>query len=844
MCGSPEMESYEEFCLRSLTILQEQRKFKKMTCEPPCSLKACSVIRFYGRAVLSPLLSEERRTEMCDHRERAVQREVDRQNQQRNKLLAQVQDILDQSETNTFQIGQVQKQQTCKSPVNSYTLVTDLPGPPFNPGFELQKNDLPPTTHSVTPTLNSFSTLEKVKMRKEEKSEDEEEEEEEEEEEDDDVISLDSLLKKSRPYLKKEQSQQGSKVNQTANTESICDSENKRLSPVGNSGVEFGFSLHHSPAGTPQTETPQQTLFEPSIQHTDSLVPCLPDRYARLPSPEFSISPCVRRRKPRPVSTGNIHISFPITPEDLIPRSPGRSGEGACMADWGETKMFSEYWDTWESESGCGFSSGLANHRSSNNVTSSPREGCSPVSTTVPSPMVHHNHPAAGFRRRCHTMDSQLHNIYPEDEHIDRSQERLPRFMAGVTLLGTNRRSSAVPLNQSYVIENPSPSLMRPHITTDTAHVPVKMASEDVQGADNGRMASKVLTNATETQAGNLVEQPQRRAHALEDMQRRLEEEHAMQMSLLLAEQEKEQQCLRLELEETGRKLKEQACVRPLSADSYGWSLKTGSDSCPSISPCFPGLSPTRTPSEQSSGHSLGFPSPISPGACPSVQPPVYIWGSARAGGKPRGRLSLVLTADQQRTFSRIAAVTRGFLTRRLLQTDKIKQLRQTIVDTQEFIRSFHSDGPQKKSSFTAQDLSLQERVKAQLRAALYDIHDIFFEMPLEDRLALLQQDREMRTERKLRDLDKNKSSKERVVLSAATQRSLDRKKRVSDSSAQSKKMHVKPKSPTTNRVLKPSQCQNSPVLGQLNRQGSWNRKTPEERVKRSENLKKQHSLG
>lgn len=27
-----------------------------MTCEPPCSLKACSVIRFYGRAVLSPLV--------------------------------------------------------------------------------------------------------------------------------------------------------------------------------------------------------------------------------------------------------------------------------------------------------------------------------------------------------------------------------------------------------------------------------------------------------------------------------------------------------------------------------------------------------------------------------------------------------------------------------------------------------------------------------------------------------------------------------------------------------------------------------------------------------------------
>lgn len=40
-----------------------------------------------------------------------------------------------------------------------------------------------------------------------------------------------------------------------------------------------------------------------------------------------------------------------------------------------------------------------------------------------------------------------------------------------------------------------------------------------------------------------------------------------------------------------------------------------------------------------------------------------------------------------------------------------------------------------------------------QLRAALYDIHDIFFEMSLMDRLTLLQQERELRAERKLRDL-------------------------------------------------------------------------------------------
>lgn len=40
------------------------------------------------------------------------------------------------------------------------------------------------------------------------------------------------------------------------------------------------------------------------------------------------------------------------------------------------------------------------------------------------------------------------------------------------------------------------------------------------------------------------TEETQRRAQTLEDIQRRLEEEHALQMSLLLAEQEKEQQRL------------------------------------------------------------------------------------------------------------------------------------------------------------------------------------------------------------------------------------------------------------------------------------------------------------
>lgn len=44
-----------------------------------------------------------------------------------------------------------------------------------------------------------------------------------------------------------------------------------------------------------------------------------------------------------------------------------------------------------------------------------------------------------------------------------------------------------------------------------------------------------------------------------------------------------------------------------------------------------------------------------------------------------------VLTAEQQRAFCQIGAIIRGFLTRRLLKTEKVKHLRQTIVVSSQF---------------------------------------------------------------------------------------------------------------------------------------------------------------
>uniref|UniRef100_A0A8C3G112 Uncharacterized protein n=1 Tax=Cyclopterus lumpus TaxID=8103 RepID=A0A8C3G112_CYCLU len=253
------------------------------------------------------------------------------------------------------------------------------------------------------------------------------------------------------------------------------------------------------------------------------------------------------------------------------------------------------------------------------------------------------------------------------------------------------------------------------------------------------------------------TEETQRRALALEDMQRRLEEEHALQMSLLLDEQEREQQHL---------------CL--VSTSHHRFSILYRSRYIIFLCSTFLFYRLARI---IYMFLSPGFPSPVSSNVS-SGQPPVYLWGPTWAVSRPGARLSLVTTAEQQKAFCRIGAIVRGFLTRRLLKTEKVKHLRQTVMDTQEFIRSFQTEAPQKRGSCSAQDRSLQERVRAQLRAALYDIHEIFFEMPLWDRLPLLQQDRELRAERKLRDMEKAKGPKERVVLSAATQRSMYRKKR------------------------------------------------------------------
>ncbi|XP_062420503.1 uncharacterized protein cp110 [Pungitius pungitius] len=125
-----------------------------------------------------------------------------------------------------------------------------------------------------------------------------------------------------------------------------------------------------------------------------------------------------------------------------------------------------------------------------------------------------------------------------------------------------------------------------------------------------------------------------------------------------------------------------------------------------------------------------------------------------------------------------LLAAVKGFLARRLLKTERVAQLVRTIRDTHQFLLALQQRSPGRGEFSSRQDLLLQERVTLQLRAARYEVHDIFFSLSAVERMQLIRWDRELAKEREQRRQSghtghpRGKSS-----LSTATQKSLERKR-------------------------------------------------------------------
>ncbi|KAM6197026.1 centriolar coiled-coil protein of 110 kDa isoform 2-T2 [Sarcoramphus papa] len=968
------MEDYEIFCKKHLSRIQEEA-IKRET-SFTVQHKNISLIQFRGVPVLSPLLSLEKKKEIQQYKQKALDLETWRQNSRKRALLNRVQEILENVQIrrgpSVSDVNAREAENTCldsdSKASTDCTALSDVNlacSPERHGSTELEKTpELRPSdttgqvTSSVTEVVkaaeeNVFSKQSESCFSKDipcpraatpdnmhnklashalQKQEGLGGLPSDEEVQDPYVMSLQNLVKKSRECIEKEQTKRSSKSNSKRSmSESHSDKENdgikttdsvkERAKLTGRSCTALTLdkpSLNKSNtllqgASTRTNNTSMSTLSSFSkvdipmrvgtpplvdsdsdeefkktsiFDHDSSIVRSLTGSYAKLPSPEPSMSPKMHRRRPRPLSMGHIVINNPVNAYELSPKGKGRAMD-LIMQDIADKNNVSESVPKFmvdftmvcpsrvsgvnrNSSGPCdGLGAGKPNRHSFGHL-----ESKGTLSATVEGQVVMDS-------RGPYKVETSTNIVAPKlNEPFAISQSTVTQKLLAVnetkpsSLLENTKCNSPVELNKSYDVENPSPLLMQSKNMQQQMDTPsVSPANEQFLensfekvkrrldlDTDNCQKenSSCVLTVGMEEQGKQWLQEqkypvgsvyitknaaPDSMAKdilktkmlAFEEMRKRLEEQHAQQLSILIAEQEREQEKLQKELEEQERKLKgkkvatteiEISKVNINSRMELEWRKKSESGLLESVQSQLETV-------HNANSTSIGFAHTTTPNTFASTsETSFFLWGPSGSGviktsvSRPSNRIKTrwtqVFSPEIQMKFDKITAVAKGFLTRRLLQTEKLKHLKQTVKDTMEFIKNFQSEAPLKRGSVSAQDASLHERVMAQLRAALYDIHDIFFTMEASERMNILRHDREVRKEKMLRQMDKVKSPRERATLSTATQKSLDRKKymKASEMGMPSKKIIIKQKTPES-RVLQPNQGQNAPVHRLLCRQGT-----------------------
>ncbi|KAL2766385.1 centriolar coiled-coil protein of 110 kDa isoform 2 [Daubentonia madagascariensis] len=990
------MEEYEKFCEKSLARIQEASVSTESFL--PAQSESVSLIRFHGVAVLSPLLNIEKRKEMQQEKQKALDVEARKQVNRKKSLLTRVQEILenvqvrrapdasdfDQWETETVYsnsevrnlnvpatfpnsfpsptehstlvklekiagILPLENEDPCKT--NEIDLARDSEG--FNSlkqcdisNISHAENEAFPKISSVTPqeTLISdglFSTNENQdpSLLAEVTP-------------DPYIMSLQNLMKKSKECIEREQSRRSLRssakrgVNENHSdkdngavkvTDCVKESVKEKAQLTGKHCVPIipdkpslnksnvllqGASLQASSMNMPilasfsKVDIPIQT-GHPTVLDTDSdfkvvptfvtennVIKSLANSYAKLPSPEPSVSPKMHRRRSRPSSECHILINNPINACELSPKGKEQAVD-LIVQDTDEKTNVPETVPKLPINLAGVCSSKVYVSKNTSEVVEDMVLGKS-TGNQLENKVIHGLATVEGQltsdERGAHKMNStctavpKLHEPYATSQCVASQNFGTVGGLKSASMLEKNSCNLQMELNKSYDVKNPSPLLMQNQNTRQQMDTPtVSCGNEqfldnsfekvkrrldlDIDGLQKENCPYVITTGIAEQERQHFPEKRypkgsvfinknkmletnskeseeilKSKMFAFEEMRKRLEEQHAQQLSLLIAEQEREQERLQKEIEEQEKMLKEKKAItaeaseldtnnvvelewRKISDSGLLETMLSQVDSLHTSNSNSPGFT------NSALQHSFGS----------SNEAPFYLWGSSTSGltklsvtrpfGRARTRWSQVFSLEVQAKFNKITAVAKGFLTRRLMQTDKLKQLRQTVKDTMEFMRSFQSEAPLKRGVVSAQDASLQERVLAQLRAALYGIHDIFFVMDAAERMSILHHDREVRKEKMLRQMDKMKSP--RVALSAATQKSLDRKKymKAAEMGMPNKKFLVK-QNPSETRVLQPNQGQNAPVHRLLSRQGSICRKNPKKAAKCCDNLRRQHSLG
>ncbi|XP_076997814.1 centriolar coiled-coil protein of 110 kDa isoform X2 [Tamandua tetradactyla] len=944
------MEEYEKFCEKSLARVQEASLSRESFL--PAQSESISLIRFHGVAVLSPLLNIERRKEMQQEKQKALDAEARKQVNKKKALLTRVQEILENvqvrkapnaSDFDQWEIEAVFSNSQVSNSNVPATFPNILPSPTENStSAKLEKignlplenenkfksndvtiprdseefsclkqcdnsnichgvNDASLNTSSATSlkilTSNSlFATKEQGPSLLEEVIPDPY------------TMSLQNLMKKSKDYIEREQFRRSLRNNAKKSVnESHSDKENdgvkvadcvkEKAQLIGkhcgsvipdkprlnNSIVCQGASAQASIMNTSvlasfskvdlPVQTGHSTVLDsdsdfkviPTFVSENNVIRNLTGSYAKLPSPEPSMSPKMHRRRSRPSSACHILINNPINACELSPKGKEQAVDLVVQDTDEKTNVLETVPKLPIDLAGvCSskvYDSGSTLEATEEMVLGKSSQICQSSGNQLENKVIHGlatmEDQLTSDGRGSHKMDNactivpRLYEPYVTSKCTANQNFGTVNELKSANMLENNSCNLQMELNKSYDVKNPSPLLMqnqnnRQQMNTPTVSCESELFLEnsfekvkrrldlDIDSLQKESCPYDVTTGIAEQERQHLPEKRypkgsvfvnknkivensskgeemlKSRMLAFEEMRKRLEEQHAQQLSLLIAEQEREQERLQKEIEEQEKMLKEKKAITAEvseldvnNAVELEWRKISDSGFTNSVLQ-----------------HSFGSAS----------EAPFYLWGSSTSGltkisvARPFGRVKTnwvqVFSPEVQVKFNKITAVAKGFLTRRLMQTEKLKQLRQTVKDTMEFIRSFHSEAPLKRGFVSAQDASLQERVLAQLRAALYGIHDIFFVMDAAERMSILHHDREVRKEKMLRQMDKMKSP--RVALSAATQKSLDRKKymKAAEMGMPNKKILVK-QNPSETRVLQPNQGQNAPVHRLLSRQGT-----------------------
>ena len=153
--------------------------------------------------------------------------------------------------------------------------------------------------------------------------------------------------------------------------------------------------------------------------------------------------------------------------------------------------------------------------------------------------------------------------------------------------------------------------------------------------------------------------------------------------------------------------------------------------------------------------------------------------GSSKSPACRNLNRSFERVARARRLFDsgRLSALVRGYLTRRLLATDRVQGIIQTIGDTTNCLKDLN----QGNLTILPSDVELHRRLIAQLHGAIQTFHDIFFHWSVAERMMTIRRDREKK-ELMITGYSVPLRSRSRS-LSSATQKSLERKQSSSRSS-------------------------------------------------------------